>query len=53
MILGLLYVVVLLYIVSLYLGDQVPDDVKMYFADDYAVPILGGLLVWIRWKQIL
>lgn len=34
-------------------GAETPDDIKMYYAEDWDTPFIGGILVYIKWKQIL
>ena len=40
-------------VVSMVLESEVPDDVKMYYSEDLNTPIIGGILLYIHWKNIL
>lgn len=42
-----------LVIVNIICEIQVPEDIKLYYAEEYSTPFIGGILVYIKWTQIL
>ena len=49
----LIYGILILLVVNEILINLVPWDVRVYYAEKADIPIIGGILLYIAWKNIL